>query len=43
MKGRYPKAELAELGELRERAKVVPLAIPGLEDAERHLVVLDFE
>lgn len=39
MKGQTPQAELAELGALRDRARVVPLHVPGL-DARRHLVIV---
>jgi 16S rRNA (guanine527-N7)-methyltransferase len=39
MKGRYPMRELEELGPIRARARVVPLAIPG-SSAPRHLVII---
>ena len=38
MKGKWPHAEIAELG-AGQRVKVVPLRVPGL-DAERHLVIV---
>ena len=39
MKGKAPRAELADLGALRTQARVVPLRVPGL-DARRHLVIV---
>ncbi len=40
MKGRNPEHELADLGGLREQAEVVPVRLPGLEDGQRHLVIV---
>ena len=40
MKGRNPQHELATLGELGERAEVVPVCFPGLEEGQRHLVIV---
>ena len=40
MKGRYPKQELSTLGELGEQAEVVSVCFPGLEEGQRHLVIL---
>ncbi|NIR29721.1 MAG: 16S rRNA (guanine(527)-N(7))-methyltransferase RsmG [Gammaproteobacteria bacterium] len=39
MKGKAPRAELADLGALQERTRVVPLRVPGL-DARRELVIV---
>jgi 16S rRNA (guanine527-N7)-methyltransferase len=40
MKGRNPEQELSSLGELAEQAEVVPVCLPGLEDGQRHLVIV---
>ena len=40
MKGRNPEHELSTLGELSEQAKVVPVCLPGLEEGQRHLVIV---
>jgi len=40
MKGRNPERELSTLGELGEQAKVVPVCLPGLEEGQRHLVII---
>jgi 16S rRNA (guanine527-N7)-methyltransferase len=40
MKGRNPEHELPALGRLGEQAKVVPVRLPGLEDGQRHLVIV---
>lgn len=40
MKGRYPEQELSTLGKLGEQAEVVPVRLPGLEDGQRHLVIV---
>lgn len=40
MKGRNPEHELATLGKLGEQAEVVPVRLPGLEDGQRHLVII---
>lgn len=39
MKGRVPQAELAALGGLRERVRLIALEVPGL-GAQRHLVIV---
>ena len=40
MKGRNPERELSTLGELGEQAEVVPVCVPGLEEGQRHLVIV---
>jgi 16S rRNA (guanine527-N7)-methyltransferase len=40
MKGRNPERELSTLGELGKRAEVVPVCLPGLEEGQRHLVII---
>lgn len=40
MKGRDPEQELSALGEYAEQAEVVPVRLPGLEDGQRHLVIV---
>ncbi len=40
MKGRNPEHELSALGRLGEQAQVVPVRLPGLEDGQRHLVIV---
>lgn len=40
MKGRDPEQELSALGEYAERAEVVPVCLPGVEDGQRHLVIV---
>lgn len=40
MKGRNPDRELSALGTLGEQAEVVPVRLPGLEDGQRHLVIV---
>lgn len=40
MKGRDPEHELLALGKCGEHAEVVPVRLPGLEDGQRHLVVV---
>jgi 16S rRNA (guanine527-N7)-methyltransferase len=40
MKGRNPEHELSTLGELGELAEVVPVCLPGLEEGQRHLVII---
>jgi 16S rRNA (guanine527-N7)-methyltransferase len=40
MKGRNPHGELSALGKLGEQAEVVPVRLPGLEDGQRHLVIV---
>ncbi len=40
MKGRNPERELSTLGKLGEQAEVVRLRLPGLEDGQRHLVIV---
>jgi len=40
MKGRNPDRELSALGKLGQRVEVVPVHLPGLEDGQRHLVIV---
>ncbi len=40
MKGRNPEHELSTLGELGEQAEMVPVCLPGLEEGQRHLVII---
>lgn len=40
MKGRNAQHELAARGNLGEQAEVVPVSLPGLEDGQRHLVIV---
>ena len=40
MKGRNPERELSTLGGLGEQAEVVPVCVPGLEEGQRHLVIV---
>lgn len=40
MKGQNPDRELSALGKLGEQAEVVPVHLPGLEDGQRHLVIV---
>ena len=40
MKGRNPERELPTLGELGKQAEVVPVCLAGLEEGQRHLVII---
>ena len=40
MKGRNPERELATLSELGEQAEVVPVCLSGLDEGQRHLVIV---
>jgi 16S rRNA (guanine527-N7)-methyltransferase len=40
MKGRDPERELAATGNWGGQAEVVPVSLPGLEDGQRHLVIV---
>ncbi len=40
MKARKPEHEMSALGRLSEQAEVVPVRLPGLEDGQRHLVIV---
>ncbi len=40
MKGRDPEHELAASGDWGGQAEVVPVSLPGLEDGQRHLVIV---
>lgn len=40
MKGRDPEPELTAAGDLGERARVVPVSVPGLVEGRRHLVIV---